>query len=258
MANLLSSLIFIALVVYMAVTALLYLGQRQLLYFPTAENNAVNEQSIRLHSGRETIKIWRIGNGPDALIYFGGNAEDVALNIPDFKRYFTGYTVYLVNYRGYGGSTGKPTESGLLEDAVNIYDELKNNHKNVSVIGRSLGSVVALLVAAQRDIVRLALVTPFDSVVNMARDMYRIFPVSLLLKDHFDAVGQINAVRAPVLALVAEYDGVVPRKRTNALLNKIPADQVFIQMIKNTNHNDIQNSADYAEVLTAFFAKSAE
>ena len=104
---------------------------------------------------------------------------------------------------------------------------------------------------------KLALVTPFDSVVNMARDMYRIFPVSLLQTDHYDAVGQINAVQAPVLALVAEDDGIVPRKRTNALINKIPADQVIVRVIEDTNHNNIQNSVAYAEALTVFFAEGA-
>lgn len=258
MANFLSTLIFIALIIYAGIAALLYLGQRHLLYFPTPENEVVSEDSIYLHSEDESIKLWRIGSGGDALIYFGGNAEDVALNIPDFKRYFPDYTVYLVNYRGYGGSTGKPTESGLLRDADNIYALLKNTHQRISVIGRSLGSLVALQLAAKHELVKLALVTPFDSVVNVARDMYGIFPVSLLLKDQFDAVGQIDAIRAPILALVAEDDGVIPRKRTNALINKIPDDQLLVRVIEDTNHNNIQNSAAYTRALTEFFSRGAE
>ena len=252
MANVLSWVASITAITYAGITALLFVGQRHLMYMPTAENRAVNEDSIQLHSGSETIKIWRIGNGINALVYFGGNAEDVAENIPEFNRYFPKHTVYLVNYRGYGGSTGKPTESALFEDALNVYDKVSESHENISVIGRSLGSAVAIYLASQRVIKKLVVVTPFDSALNLAKGMYPVFPVSLLLKDRFDAVGQINTVQAPILALVAEQDTIIPRKRTDALINAIPTDQLTVQVISNTGHNDILNSTAYAEALVSF------
>ena len=247
-----SWVISIVTLVYGGIAALLYIGQRHLLYLPTPENNSVNEEYVRWQSGSETIKIWRIGSGVDALLYFGGNAEDVALNIPEFKQYFPDHTLFLVNYRGYSGSTGKPTESGLVEDAINIYDKVSENYKSTSVIGRSLGSGVAIQLAAQRNISKLVVVTPFDSILNMAKDMYPIFPVSILLKDRFDSVGRINAVQSTILVLVAENDGIIPRKRTDALIDAIPADRVSVHVITGATHNDIQDSAQYAQALISF------
>ena len=167
MGNILTWIISISVITYAVIVAFLYFGQRQMLYMPTPENTSVNEDSIRLQSGTETLKIWQVGTGMHALIYFGGNAEDVAFNIPEFKQYFPDHTLYLVNYRGYGGSTGKPTETGLVEDAVNIYDKLINQHQHITVMGRSLGSLVAVQLAARRDINKLVIVTPFDSVLNI-------------------------------------------------------------------------------------------
>ena len=258
MENFLTRLVSVTVITYTGIVALLYIGQRHLLYLPTPENNSVNEESVRWESGSETIKIWRIGAGMNALVYFGGNAEDVAGNIPEFQQYFPDHTLYLVNYRGYGGSTGNPTEAGLFEDALNVYDKVSENHENISVIGRSLGSAVAAYLAAEREVNKLVVVTPFDSVLNMAKGMYPIFPVSLILKDRFDTVGRVSEIQAPILALVAERDGIIPRKRTDALTSAIPANQVSVEIIKNTTHNDIQNSTDYAEALISFIRDSGE
>ena len=258
MGNLITWVVTFVAIGYFGIAALLYIGQRNLLFLPTPENNFVSQESIRWQSGAETIKVWRIGTGMSALVYFGGNAEDVAGNIPDFKHYFPDHKLYLVNYRGYGGSTGKPTESGLFEDALNVYDKISENHQNISVMGRSLGSIVAVQLAAERDVNKLIVVTPFDSVINMAKGLYPIFPVSLLLKDQLDAVGRINAVQAPILVLVAEQDGIIPGKRTDAFINAIPTDQVSVRVIADATHNDIQNSAHYADALISFIGDGAE
>lgn len=252
MGNTLAWVVSIIVLAYAGIAALLYISQRSLLYMPTPENTAFDEESIRLQSGGETIKIWRIGSGTNALVYFGGNAEDVAWNIPEFRQYFPGHTVYLVNYRGYGGSTGKTTESGLVEDALNIYDMVRRNHEKISIMGRSLGSLVAVQLAAERKLHRLVLITPFDSVLNMAKDIYPIFPVSFLLKDKFDAAARLNEIRAPVLILVAEKDGIIPRERTNAVIDAMPANQVTVRIIEHATHNDIQNSASYTDALISF------
>lgn len=252
MGNTLAWVVSIIVLAYAGIAALLYISQRSLLYMPTPENTAFDEESIRLQSGGEKIKIWRIGSGTNALVYFGGNAEDVAWNIPEFRQYFPGHTVYLVNYRGYGGSTGKTTESGLVEDALNIYDMVRRNHEKISIMGRSLGSLVAVQLAAERKLHRLVLITPFDSVLNMAKDIYPIFPVSFLLKDKFDAAARLNEIRAPVLILVAEKDGIIPRERTNAVIDAMPANQVTVRIIEHATHNDIQNSASYTDALISF------
>jgi len=250
-----TSIVSIIAIAYAAIVGLMYVGQRNMLYFPTPENHLVEEPPIYWQSGSETIKVWRIGSGKPALLYFGGNAEDVALNIADFEQDFPNHTQYLVNYRGYGGSSGKPTESGLMEDALNIYDQIKASHDRIVVMGRSLGSAVAVQLAAQREADKLILITPFDSILNVAKGIYPFFPVSLLLKDRFDGVSQVNNIQAPVLVLMAEDDGVIPSKRTDALVAAIPENQRSVVVIKAATHNDIQHYTDYRQALISFINK---
>jgi len=110
-------LIAIALVGYAGICATLYLQQRSMLYFPTPESKSTRAQALSIATDGAVLKVWRLPGASDrALIYFGGNGDDVAANIAPFARAFPGVTIYLVNYRGYGGSTGTPSEAALLAD----------------------------------------------------------------------------------------------------------------------------------------------
>ena len=238
--------------VYAAFCLLLYAKQRQMMYLPTAETEAANAAIIRLSSGAEILKIWRLGDGPDALVYFGGNAEDVALNIPAFSAWFPGQTIYLANYRGYGGSTGAPSEAGLFDDALALYDFIRPDHRKISLIGRSLGSAVAAYVASRRETHKLALVTPFDSALNLARGMFPWFPVVLLLKDRYNTAGRVDKISAPVLVIIAAQDKIVPRHRSNALAAAFPDGQITVSVIEEAGHSDINDTEEYEEALTAF------
>ena len=171
------TVISIAVLVYAGLCVFLYASQRSAMYYPTPEVHIPDVVDIRFESDGETLKIWLLANagGPNAIIYFGGNAEDVAANIPDFRNIFPGHAVYLVNYRGYGGSTGSPSEAGLYKDALIIFDEIRSEYTRISVIGRSLGSAVASYLASVRDIDKLVLVTPFDSIENVAKKHSQYF-----------------------------------------------------------------------------------
>ena len=167
---------------------LLFASQRSFIYYPVPESKPAGAQSIRLRSGDADLKIWVVPRaGPRAILYFGGNGEDVAFNLAGFASAFPGHSLYLVNYRGYGGSSGAPTEAGLEADAVAAFDHLRKTHAEISVIGRSLGSGVATYLASVRPVHRLVLVTPFDSLVNVARGQMKLFPVVLLLRDRFES-----------------------------------------------------------------------
>ena len=241
--------------VYAALCLFLYGNQRKMLYHPTAAVAAEGATSFQLAAAGESLKIWRFGDGADALLYFGGNAEDVAWNISAFRARFPDHTVYLANYRGYGGSTGAPTEAGLLHDALALYDIVRPRHRNLSLIGRSLGSAVAAHVAARREVQKLALVTPFDSVLNLAKKMFPVFPVALLLKDHYNTAARAPDITAPVLVVIAGNDKVIPRNRTDALIKTFPASQVTVTLINEANHSNIDTADGYMEALVAFFDK---
>ena len=192
MRNLLIVLL-LPLLAYLALCALMYFGQRSQIYFPVRESDPPGASAIRLATDDGIdLKIWVVPRpGPRALVYFGGNAEDVAGNLPAFASAFPAHSLYLVNYRGYGGSTGSPSEAGLLADATAIYDHLSGRHPEISVIGRSLGSGVAVHLASVRDVHRLVLVTPFDSLVNVAREHFRYLPVGWLMRDRYESASRV-------------------------------------------------------------------
>jgi pimeloyl-ACP methyl ester carboxylesterase len=253
------TVISIALLIYAGFCVFFYASQRNAIYYPTLEVQEADAADIRLESDGETLKIWRLAHagGTNAIIYFGGNAEDVSGNIPDFRNFFPGHNVYLVNYRGYGGSTGSPSEAGLYKDALAIFDEIRTRYTSISVIGRSLGSGVATYLAAVRDIDKLVLITPFDSIENVAKKALPVLPVSLLLKDKFDSVGRVADIAAPVLVVTAEYDEVIPSRHSVALAEAFPKSQVTVEVISDAGHNTIEMSPRYAHVLSMFLATRA-
>ncbi len=245
--------IFLAVGIYFLMGGYLYLVQRDMMYFPTRENNLVDAEVLWLDSEQVHLKIWRINQGQPAILYFGGNAESVEYNIPDFKRMFSDYSVYLVNYRGYGGSSGSPTEQGLMTDALAIYDMISPDHSSVSVIGRSLGSAVAIHLAANRDIKKLVLITPFDSLKNVAQSHYPLFPVKWFMKDPYDITSQAGSIGNPTLILTAQHDRIIPRKHSQNLLSALNKASVEAHTIAGTGHNDISFNPAFDTFLAEFF-----
>src|SRR5690606_21291127 len=160
-------------------------------------------------------------------------------------------SLYLVNYRGYGGSTGSPSEEALLEDAEAVFDHVRMRHRRVTVIGRSLGSGIAVHLAAVRDLHQVVLVTPFDSVESVAQRRLPIFPVSLLLRDKFDSLARAREVDEPTLVLSAERDLVVPADHTRRLIEAFDREQVRALTIGGTSHASIIFSPIYRAVLDA-------
>jgi uncharacterized protein len=250
------TVISIAVLMYAGFCAFMYASQRNAIYYPTPEVRVPEVADMRLDSDGETLKIWRLANadGSSAIIYFGGNAEDVSGNIPQFRSIFPRHDIYLVNYRGYGGSTGSPSESGLYKDALAVFDEIRSSYSSISVIGRSLGSGVATYLAAARDIDRLILVTPFDSIENVAKRAMPLLPVSLLLKDKFDSAGRVADIDAPVLIVTAENDEIIAKRHSDALAGAFPDSQVAVEVIPDTGHNTIDMSPRYENVLSMFLA----
>ena len=232
----------------------MYATQRRQIYFPTPESQNNATESFFLPVSGAKLKIWSLHKKREpAIIYFGGNAEDVAGNLADFARLFPAYAIYLVNYRSYGGSTGKPSETALCDDAVAIFDFLANNHHHISVIGRSLGSGVATYLASLRPVEKLALVTPFASLAAVAQAHLPYLPVSLLLKDRYEAAPRVPMIKAQVLMIIAENDEIVPLKQSEALLEKFAGKPCKVVIIPEAGHNTLDQYDKYHEALKSFF-----
>jgi pimeloyl-ACP methyl ester carboxylesterase len=253
MRDLLLSSISIAVLAYIGLGLILFLMQRNFLYFPTPEYPYRGINSILTQSGDEKIQTWVINeNQSSAIIYFGGNAEAVENNIPIFTGAFPAHTLYLANYRGYGGSTGSPSESALCQDAINIYDQLDNDYEHISVIGRSLGSGVATYLAAHRKIDKLVLVTPYDSLINVAQARFPIYPISIMLKDKFNSLQWVSEIDAMTLILIAEFDEVIPVKHAHNLAAAFPPDQLTVEILSGASHNTVSDHPRYMELLESF------
>lgn len=246
-------LIVIAGVLYFGLGAILYLNQRRFIYFPTPASSLDDAQAIEVQNQSETLKVWVLNEGQEqALIYFGGNAESVENNAPFFQELQMEYTVYLTNYRGYGGSTGSPSESALYDDALAIYDRVQSSHKSISVLGRSLGSGVATHVAAERAVDKLVLVAPFDSVEKVAQRSFPMYPMSYLLKDKHDSHGRAHRITSPVLIVIAEDDKVIPRANTERLASAFRPEQLTVEVLPEGTHNVITGHPKYGPLLKDF------
>jgi uncharacterized protein len=247
------SFLVTAIVAYVALCAFMFATQRSQIYFPTPESQHPDAEVLHLESDGERLKIWHVPRrGTRALIYFGGNAEDPAGNIDAFSPAFPDHALYLVNYRGYGGSSGRPSEPGLTTDALTVYDHVRSRHSDISVLGRSLGSGVAVFLASRRPVDRLVLITAYDSLVNVARTHFRFLPVGLLLRDRYESASRAREVTAPVLVMIAGDDEIIPRARSDALANAFPVEQVRVTLIPGAGHNTLDLFPEYLRSVSAF------
>jgi len=179
-------------------------------------------------------------DAPEALIYFGGNAEDVSLSATDWAAWLPSARIYLLHYRGFGGSTGEPSEAALHADALALYERVRSHHTTISVAGRSLGSGVAVRLASSQRVRRLLLITPYDSIAAVASHHYGFLPVDWLLKDRFDSGQLVPTIRVPTTVVVAEKDQVIPPARTEHLVSKFAPDTAKLVVVNGAGHSDVQ------------------
>ncbi len=251
------ALLFIAallLALYVLAAIALYTLQRKFIFHPTPLFDHPHlEQTLELPDAPgQNLRLIVLNPGHErALIYFGGNAESVAGSAAELAQQFNEHTVYLVNYRGYGGSDGSPSEAALFADATAVFDHVAGTHQRVSAMGRSLGSGVVCWLATQRELAAVVLVTPFDSIVRIAQNLYPIFPVRWLLKDHFPSADFAPDIKMPVLVMIAADDRVIPLQSTQRLIDAFnqPVKQV---MLEATGHNDIQQHEKYYAAIQEF------
>lgn len=243
----LTGLLVAAVLAYAALCAALFFFQRSLLYFPQPAHVATPLVPV---DGREgVVASHRALPGAQAVIYFGGNGEDVSQNFAPLAQAFPQHALFLLHYRGYGRSVGKPTEADIAGDALALFDQVHRQHPQVTVIGRSLGSGVATRLASQRPAARLVLITPYDSIEDIAAARFRLFPVRLLLVDKYASWRYAAEVKAPTTVLMAEHDEVIPRRSTEQLMTRFAAGRAALHVVPGTGHNDISLAPGYRDLL---------
>jgi len=235
---------------YLALCAALFTFQRSLIYFPQPRSESKPDTALHLKvSDAELVVTARQTAGPGAILYFGGNAEDVSANLPSFSEAFQDHALYLPHYRGYGGSSGNPTETALQRDALAVFDHVSKQHPNIVVVGRSLGSGLAVWVASQRAVSSLVLVTPYDSLQELAAQQFPHFPISWLLIDKFESWRYAAQVAAPSLLISAEHDEVIPRSSTELLHTRFTPGLARLEVLPGTSHNTISMNPRYLQLI---------
>lgn len=238
--------------VYVAICVAVWMFQRSLIYFP--QPLAISRPATLLRLAVDDVEVLvsvRPHAGPKALIYFGGNAEDVSLNLPAFTQAFPEHALYLLHYRGYAGSGGSPSEEAIQRDALALFDQVHAAHPQTVVMGRSLGSAVAIRLASQRPASRLVLITPFDSLQAFATRQFPYLPIKWLLKDRFESTTYAARIRVPTLLVAAEQDEVIPLSSTEALYRHFPPGVATLKVIPDQGHNSISESPAYLPLLRA-------
>jgi uncharacterized protein len=233
---------------YLALCVALWVLQRALIYYP--QPRAVESSLLTLsRPDAQVLVSVREHEGPKALIYFGGNAEDVSRNLPSFSPAFADHALYFMHYRGYGGSSGAPSEDVIAQNALALFDEVYARHPQVTLVGRSLGSGVAVRLASQRPASRLVLITPYNSLEELAARQFPIFPVRWLLQDRFESWRYARGIRVPTLLMAAENDEVIARSGTLRLFEHFAPGVAVLKVIPGVGHNSISDSADYLRLL---------
>lgn len=248
---------------YLIINLAVYGYQEKLIYLPPPDNRDTvmipEESRISFDVNGVTLSgIFQFsGNNKLTLVYFGGNAEDVVFNYFKFKENLN-VNFFAINYRGYAGNSGKPTSKGILLDSDNVLLQIRERFQipqnKLVLMGRSLGSAITSQLITSTDVVAIILITPFDSLLSLAKKRMPLLPVSLLLKHHLDTVKQAKDAKIPLLMIVAEHDQVVPYEHSQKVFDQWQHEDKKLVLIKNTGHNNVHNHTDYYGAINNFLA----
>lgn len=251
---------------YAAFTLLVYLLQRRMQYFP--ERSPVPVPPGERYRGLEEVELVAADGvrlfawhwpGPRAptVVLFHGNAGHRGTRLPWMGEFHDlGFGVFCLDYRGYGGSRGSPSERGLYLDADAAIDWLEERAVGGLVyLGQSIGCGVAVEMAVRKPPVALILQSGFVSLVDVARKAYPFLPVRLLMKDRFDCRAKIDRIGCPLLMVHGEKDSIIPASLGKALFDAAPEPKEWL-LVPAADHNDpIWIDPTYMETLEAFLSK---
>jgi len=246
---------------YAIICAALFYFQDRLIFFPpepqTDLYDSVSENEISFSVNNETLHGWNINVNAEetkTVIYFGGNAQDVVyLNFEADE--FKIKQLVAINHPGYGKSTGIASQKSIYETALNVYDWAVKKYQlqpeNIIIMGRSLGSSVAAYLAANKPAAGLILITPFDSIENIAANQYKYFPIKLLMNHAFPTIDYIGQIKVPTLMLAAHNDEIIANE--NLLnLKQAAGENVKLVQYSGVGHNTIQEDAQYYVEINSF------
>ena len=242
------------------VTILAYALQRTLIYYP----ETADFRTLEPHAARKGLLPWldtegnfigwrsRQGVGVPVLLFHGnaGHSLHRGYFVSRLHEAKVSAPIYILEYPGYGARPGKPTESNLVAAAIQAIDLLD---QPVILVGESLGTGVACGAASQRpkSVRGLLLITPFDSLITVAKEHYRWAPVGFILRDRYESFHALQNLRAPIAILVAENDAVVPVDSAIRLFESYSGPKKLWR-VSGSGHNDVLHAISDAELRAAY------
>ncbi|WP_255992077.1 alpha/beta hydrolase [Chitinolyticbacter albus] len=251
----LSWLLLVPVLALLSVFGYFFLYQEQMIFFPPKPDVVAARKLAQPEQRAQTISVatpdgqrlhgWLLHADTDepapTLIFFGGNDEEVSW-FAGKRHFFKYWNILLMNYRGYGRSTGHPSERAMQADALTIYDAISHHpgvdNSKIVALGRSLGTGVAVYLAQQRPLAGVVLISPYDSVRDVAQEIYPFLPVGLLLKHPFDSASRAPGIHAPVLMVVADQDGYIKPAHSRRLFDAWAGPKQW-KNLADANHNNI-------------------
>ncbi len=253
----------------------LYFMQDKMIFFPQPLDQhtlsliresypEAEEKSLQMEDGTN-LHGWFVNKRtpeekPGLILFFGGNAEEVSHMI-ERVRHYEGWSTVLFNYRGYGMSEGRPGEKKLKSDALEIYDHFLSREdidpEKIVIMGRSLGTGVATHLACHRNARGVILISPFSSILRLARKMFPVLPVRLLLRHPFNSLKKAPHIEVPLFVLLASDDRIVPPQESKKLADQW-AGPAKVRVIEGEDHNTLSANPRFEKYINEFLKAFAE
>jgi fermentation-respiration switch protein FrsA (DUF1100 family) len=237
---------------YAALVAFVWVIQDRLIYFPHAGREAASTPAARgvpyddftiTTADGEKLNVWWVpASSPrGAVLLFHGNAGNISHRIEYALMFRTlGYSTLLVDYRGYGKSSGKPSEEGTYRDADAAWRWLTHTRAipedRIVLFGESLGGGVASWLAARHTPRALVLASTFTSTVDLASQIYSFLPVKLISRYRYDTLERLGRIRTPVLVIHSPQDDIIPYSHGRRLYEAAREPKAFLEL--RGGHND--------------------
>lgn len=271
---LLAKVAIVAALSFAMLLALLWLLQERLVYFPqmgrdilvTPAGRGLRYEDLTLAaSDGERLHAWWVpADVPKGVVLlFHGNAGNISHRI-DYAVMFRrlGYSTLLLDYRGYGRSTGSPSEAGTYVDAETAWrwltDERKVAARDIVLYGESLGGGVASWLAARHDVRALILASTFTSTVDLGSEIYPFLPVRLAARIRYDTIGRLPSVRAPVLVIHSPDDEIIPFSHGRRLFEAAPEPKAMLELAGGHNDGFVFRRQEWVARLEAFLLTSLQ
>lgn len=268
--RMMQSIFFILIISWLLLSLLLYFYQPKLVFHPLFEIEATPElisldyEDLSLAtSDGETINAWWIPH-PEAkanLLFFHGNAGNISHRLDSINIFHQlGLSVLIIDYRGYGKSTGTPSEQGSYIDAETAWDYLTKEKeipdKDIILFGRSLGGAVATWLAAKQSAAALIIESTFTSIADMGKHYYPYLPTSLLARIEYLSIERIANIKTPILVIHSQSDEIVPYQYGQKLFEKAKTETTneksFLEIIGGHNEGYLISGKQYTDGLNRF------